>query len=63
MEKMLEICSRICPQTLTINTIAIGISLTDVEVALKLLSYFVAIVWTTLRVAKELRDWNKNGKA
>ena len=63
MEKMLEIVNRICPQTLTINTIAIGLSLTDVEVALKLLSYFVAIVWTTLRVAKELRDWNKNGKA
>lgn len=59
MEKLMDICSRICPQTLAINTIAIGVSLTDVEVALKLLSYFVAIVWTSLRVAKELKNWNK----
>ena len=59
MEKVIAICEKICPQTLTINAIAIGVSISDVEVALKLISYAVAIIWTSIKVIKELKEWNK----
>ncbi len=62
MEKFIALTEKLCPQTLTINTVAIGLSLTDVEIGLKLLSYAVAIIWTSLRIAKEMRDWNKKNK-
>lgn len=57
--KMQTIIERICPTTLLLNVGAIGISLTQMELTLKLISYSVAIIWTTIKVVKELKDWNK----
>ena len=57
--KMQTIIERICPMTLLLNVGAIGISLTQMELTLKLISYSVAIIWTTIKVVKELKDWNK----
>ena len=54
-----EIAARFCPMTIFLNLGAISISMTDLEMGAKLASYFVAIVWTTLRVIKELKDWKK----
>ena len=56
---MQTIIERICPTTLLLNVGAIGISLTQMELTLKLISYSVAIIWTTIKVVKELKDWNK----
>jgi|TARA_R100000664_G_scaffold34160_1_gene54484 hypothetical protein len=57
-----EIIGKFCPTTIILNVGAIGVSLTDLEIGLKLLSYSVAIIWTTLKIAKEIKTWNeKNG--
>tara|TARA_R110000824_G_scaffold399381_1_gene604788 strand:+ start:209 stop:391 length:183 start_codon:yes stop_codon:yes gene_type:complete len=53
-----EIAERFCPLTIALNIGAIGISMTDVEMIIKLASYSVAIIWTTLRILKEIKDWN-----
>lgn len=53
-----EIASRFCPTTLALNIGAIGISFTDVEFIIKIASYSVALIWTTLRIIKEIKDWN-----
>ena len=57
--KMQTIIERICPLTIVLNVGAIGISLTQMELTLKLISYSIAIIWTTIKVVKELKDWNK----
>tara|TARA_R110000751_G_scaffold74041_1_gene149844 strand:- start:4721 stop:4906 length:186 start_codon:yes stop_codon:yes gene_type:complete len=57
--KMQTIIERICPMTLLLNVGAIGISLSQMELTLKLISYSIAIIWTTIKVVKELKDWNK----
>ena len=57
--KMQTIIERICPMTILLNVGAIGISLTQMELTLKLISYSIAIIWTTIKVIKELKDWNK----
>ena len=57
--KMQTIIERICPLTIVLNVGAIGISLTQMELTLKLISYSIAIIWTTIKVIKELKDWNK----
>lgn len=56
---MQTIIERICPMTLLLNVGAIGISLSQMELTLKLISYSIAIIWTTIKVVKELKDWNK----
>ncbi len=56
---MQTIIERICPTTLLLNVGAIGISLSQMELTLKLISYSIAIIWTTIKVVKELKDWNK----
>jgi len=56
------IIGKFCPMTVLLNVGAIGVSFTDIEIGLKLVSYAVAIIWTTLRIAKEVKNWNeKNG--
>jgi hypothetical protein len=60
MEKMMGIYERICPMTIMLNAGAIGISMTDFELGLKLLSYTVAIIWTSIKVLKEIKNWNKS---
>ena len=59
MNNLYEICERICPITMGVNVTAIGISLSDVEVYFKLASYGIAIIWTTIKVIQELRNWNE----
>lgn len=54
-----EIIGKFCPTTVVLNVGAIGVSLTDVEIGLKLLSYGVAIIWTTLKIRNELKIWRK----
>lgn len=56
---MQTIIEKICPTTLLLNVGAIGISLSQMELTLKLISYSIAIIWTTIKVVKELKDWNK----
>tara|TARA_R100001143_G_C3280529_1_gene96444 strand:+ start:176 stop:367 length:192 start_codon:yes stop_codon:yes gene_type:complete len=60
--KMSEIITRICPLTVMLNVGAIGISMTDIEMGLKLASYTVAIIWTVIKVAKEIKFWNEKNK-
>ena len=57
-----EIAGRFCPTTIMLNAGAIGMSLTDVEFIVKIASYSVAIIWTTLRIIKEIQDWKKTKK-
>jgi hypothetical protein len=60
MKKMInEIIGKFCPTTVILNVGAIGMSLTDVEISLKIVSYIVAIIWTALRIANELKIWKK----
>lgn len=56
---MNEIVSKICPTTLLLNVGAIGMSLTDVEIGLKILSYIVAVVYTVIKIIKEVGEWRK----
>ena len=60
---MNEIISRICPMTIMLNVGAIGISMTDLEMGLKLASYTAALIWTSVKITKEIKFWNdKNQK-
>tara|TARA_R110000824_G_scaffold68953_2_gene177764 strand:+ start:7976 stop:8167 length:192 start_codon:yes stop_codon:yes gene_type:complete len=54
-----EIIGKFCPTTVVLNVGAIGVSLTDVEIGLKILSYGVAIIWTILKIRNELKIWRK----
>tara|TARA_R110002110_G_scaffold288836_2_gene503220 strand:+ start:140 stop:283 length:144 start_codon:yes stop_codon:yes gene_type:complete len=46
-----------------LNVGAIGISMTDLEMGLKLVSYTAAIIWTIVKITKEIKFWNdKNQK-
>ena len=54
-----EIIGKFCPTTVVLNIGAIGMSLTDVEIGLKIVSYGVAIVWTSLKIMNEYKSWNK----
>lgn len=60
--KMQTIIERFCPMTIFLNVGAIGISMTQMELTLKLISYSVAIIWTTIKVVKELKNWNNEQK-
>ena len=55
---MQTIIEKFCPMTILLNVSAIGISMTQMELTLKLISYSVAIIWTTIKVVKELKNWN-----
>lgn len=59
MKMISEIIKGFCPTTIMLNVGAIGISLTDVEIGLKLLSYTVAIGYTLIKIANELKEWKK----
>ncbi len=56
------IAGKFCPNTILLNATAIGVSFTDVEIGLKILSYTVAVLYTAIKIAKELREWNKKKK-
>lgn len=59
---MNEIISRICPLTIMLNVGAIGISMTDLEMGLKLASYTAALIWTLVKITKEIKFWNDKNK-
>tara|TARA_R100000426_G_scaffold67229_1_gene46836 strand:- start:78 stop:263 length:186 start_codon:yes stop_codon:yes gene_type:complete len=60
MKKMVnEIINKLCPTTILLNVGAIGISLTDLEIGLKILSYTVAIIYTLFKIINEIREWKK----
>jgi len=54
-----EIIGKFCPTTIILNIGAIGISMTDIEIGLKIISYIVAIGYTTIKIAKEIKQWKK----
>ena len=60
--KMQTIIERFCPMTIILNIGAIGISMTQMEMTLKLISYSVAIILTTIKVVKEIKNWNEQTK-
>ena len=62
MEKMYGITERICPMTIMLNVGAIGLSMTEVEIGLKIISYSAAIIWTVIKIAKEIKFWNQQNK-
>tara|TARA_R100001129_G_scaffold24017_1_gene15441 strand:- start:8122 stop:8301 length:180 start_codon:yes stop_codon:yes gene_type:complete len=59
---MYDITERICPTTILLNISAIGLSMTDVEMTLKILSYTAAVVWTVIKIIKEIKFWNQKIK-
>ena len=54
-----DIIGKFCPTTVFLNVGAIGMSLTNVEIGLKIISYIVAIIWTSLKIANEYKAWSK----
>ena len=56
---MYGIYERICPMTVMVNVGAIGMSMTEVEIGLKIISYSAAIIWTAIKIAKEVKFWNQ----
>ncbi len=54
-----EIMNKFCPTTIILNVGAIGISLTDLEIGLKIVSYLVAIIYTLFRIINEIKQWKK----
>ena len=63
MFKMYGITERIFPMTIMLNVGAIGLSMTEVEVGLKIISYATAIIWTSIKIAKEVKTWNDKNKS
>jgi hypothetical protein len=63
MFKMYGITERICPMTIMLNVGAIGLSMTEVEIGLKIISYATAIIWTSIKIAKEVKTWNDKNKS
>lgn len=59
---MYGIGERICPMTIMLNVGAIGLSMTEVEIGLKIISYSAAIIWTAIKIAKEIKFWNQQNK-
>ena len=57
-----DIAGRFCPTTIILNAGAIGMSMTDVELGMKIASYLVAVILTTLLIIKDIKDWQKTKK-
>ena len=56
---MNDILSKLCPTTIFLNVGAIGVSLSDVELGLKILVYVVTVFYTIVKITKELKEWKK----
>ena len=59
MKMINDIISKFCPTTILLNVGAIGMSLTDVEIGLKIISYIVAVLYTIIKISKEIKEWKK----
>lgn len=46
--------------TLMLNVNAIAVSIIDIEAGFRIMSYLVAIIWTSMKIIELSRDW-KNG--
>ena len=57
-----EIANKLCPTTILLNASAIGLSLTDVEIGLKIVVYIATAVYTTIKIAKEITEWKTKKK-
>ena len=51
-----------CFPTLMINVNAVAVSMIEIESGFRILSYAVAIIWTTMKIIEMSRDWNNGGK-
>ena len=51
-----EIVNKLCPTTILLNASAIGLSLTDVEIGLKIVVYIATAVYT------EITEWKTKKK-
>ena len=51
-----------CFPTLMINVNAVAVSMIEIESGFRILSYFVAIVWTTMKIIELSREWNNGSK-
>ena len=56
---MNEIISKLDPTTIFLNIGAIGISLTGLETSLKILVYIVTVLYTIIKMVKEITEWRK----
>jgi|TARA_Y100000004_G_scaffold126789_1_gene142743 hypothetical protein len=59
LKKMNEIFNKFCPTTILLNVGAIGMSLSDVEIGLKIISYLVASIYTIVKIINEINGWRK----
>lgn len=57
-----ELINKLCPTTIILNVSAIGLSLTDVEIGLKIVVYIVTAMYTIIKIAKEIKDWSAKKK-
>ena len=53
------IMGKFCPTTILLNVGAIGVSFSDVEISMKILSYTVAILYTIIKIAKDINECKK----
>ena len=51
-----------CMPTLILNVNAVAVSLMEIEAGFRILSYAVAIIWTTMKIIELSRDWNNGDK-
>ena len=51
-----------CIPTLMINFNAVAVSLIEIEAGFRILSYAVAIIWTSMKIIEMSRDWRNGGK-
>jgi len=48
-----------CLPTLIVNFNAVAVSMMDIEAGFRIVSYAVAIIWTTMKIIEMRRDWKK----
>ena len=51
-----------CMPTLMLNVNAIAVSIIDIEAGFRIMSYLVAIIWTSMKIIELSRDWNNGSK-
>ena len=57
-----ELINKLCPTTILLNVSAIGLSLTNVEIVLKIAVYIVTATYTIIKIVNETAQWRKKKK-
>tara|TARA_R100000664_G_C2754400_1_gene142016 strand:- start:2333 stop:2518 length:186 start_codon:yes stop_codon:yes gene_type:complete len=57
-----ELINKLCPTTILLNVSAIGLSLTNVEIVLKIAVYIVTATYTIVKIVNETANWRKKKK-